>query len=828
MQRVRAIHGPWWKTALHCAALTLPALLLLEGTRLAWNISPNLPQILGSWAFIAIVLLVARAGRVVHGPTSSPVWPWPAVLMIGLGLSTMAISIAWQSTWASWVWLGAWMAFLLQLSDVFSAIALRPLRWASYLVLAAYAGGFPVLVGQLQGRFSDEEFFVAIQAGVLSALWLLLRLPFLHACRQSNNLEPPSGLAIKRSYVTVWLVLLGTVLCIITPRSYQNSFYAREAKLYGQITPTAPFLCNNSASTIKEAATRNGIVIFTRLLEAVAANPKKSTPEYGMLALGTGEERWAQAFRESLLREARTREYSRAAHSVKYIQREAALRAYYVPLMQKAFPGLFTDADQHEIREWFAAINRRAWTVEWVDWMYAMALGQWPLGPYENQENGAGLLALLIASNLEDPQVAGTNRTYLEQNPRGWQTRFRNTDDAFSYQLEWITNALFQTQYTGQLEARNRELSFEWMLLQALPDGRAPRYNHPGQPSLAGIAYLAALELNDPRYLWLADQALEVAALTGQNVYAQPGVERPVDFVAVPPDIGSCLIYGDSGLPTQTGPLAPDKIVFRDGWTPDSSYLLLNLRFSGWHRYKATNTVTLLTAQGVPLVHDFLEPQSYWWLPAGRSLLRDKRVPRENLSGLLISERGIRAVLYRLTGIGSNWAQDPPWHADVLDFEYGEELDWSHTRIVNWQGWHHDRFVYFYHNGGPIIVVDRASGPPNSDSTLVWHLFSEAETTTEKAERFPVGDSEHVMEFLMLPIPDDGQPTKEESLDLTSEGEQRIRLAYKPTTPGNLQVISIFLQGEWVGAEIRLVGSTTRPVLSVVRHDRQIEVPLYH
>ena len=234
------------------------------------------------------------------------------------------------------------------------------------------------------------------------------------------------------------------------------------------------------------------------------------------------------------------------------------------------------------------------------------------------------------------------------------------------YQPEWLTNALFQAGYTGQPANRNRELAFEWLLLQALPDGRAPQYNHPAQPSIAGIAYLAAVELGDPRYIWLADLALKTAAAQGQAVFAQPGAERSINLVGEPPDAGSCLLYGDSGLPTQVGPLAPDKIVFRDGWTPGAPYLLLNLRFSGWHRYKATNTINLLSFEN-PVVSDLLEHESFPWLPKGRSLLRDKRIPRENLSGLLISDRGIRTVLYSLTGIGSPWAQDPPWHADVID-----------------------------------------------------------------------------------------------------------------------------------------------------------------
>ena len=53
---------------------------------------------------------------------------------------------------------------------------------------------------------------------------------------------------------------------------------------------------------------------------------------------------------------------------------------------------------------------------------------------------------------------------------------------------------------------------------------------------------------------------------------------------------------------------------------------------------------------------------------------------------MAVPTRGIGAVLLTLTGIGSPWAQDPPWYADVVAFETGTELDWSHTRVRDWQG----------------------------------------------------------------------------------------------------------------------------------------------
>lgn len=815
-------HKSFIRVILARLGLCAPAFLLLEGSRFAWGLAFSWPGFLGRCGFVIALLLVAHVGRPSHVAGRRWVWPWPGVVTMALGVCAAFFSFRGYSVLAAWIWLGAWFVLLLQLGDIFHKITPWPIRWAVQLLLALYAGALPAVTGQLQGRFSDEEFFTAVQAGIVSLFWLLINLPFRSPIPQPiNSFTSIKGLGIRRYSVVILLVAVGGALGVATLHGYQRSFYAQSAALYDQISPETPFLCGKATSVVPG---ENGTVVFNRLLEALAANPRKGAPEYGMLAVGTGDKRWAQAFRESLLAEAAAEKFSQAANSVKYIQREAALRAYYVPLVRRAFPELFTDADSQKLAAWFAAINRRALTVEWVDWMYAAALARWPRGPYENQENGAGLLSLLMFTGLADPQLADANRTYLEQNPRGWLARFRNTDDAFIYQPEWITNAFFQASYTGQLADRNRKFSFDWLLLQTLPDGQAPQYNHPGRSSLAGIAYLGAVELADPRYLWLADQALQSAAALGQGIYAQPGAERPINLVAESPDVGSCLLFGDSGLPTQVGPLSPDKIVFRDGWAEDSSYLLLNLRFNGWHRYKASNAITLLSWQ-TPVVSDLLERKTFRWLPEGRSSLRDKRIPRENLNGLLIAEGGIRAVLYALTGIGSAWAQDPPWHADVMAFETGDTLDWSHSRIIDWQGWQHDRYVYFYHNRGPIIVADRASGPPNGQSALVWHLNWAGDALPGQSWRFPLGSDEQKMEFVIVPIPADVQSPGQ--LKLTADGENRFTIIYQPEALGTLQTVSLFLTDEWVGADARVIGSAVQPVLLLAHEGLVIQVPLY-
>jgi hypothetical protein len=720
------------------------------------------------------------------------VWPWLNVAVAAVGSVTTMVYVLSEATWAAWAVLISVYFLLLGLDSALTCGLSLPWRWAVRGLLALAGGFVPVAIVQIESHFADEEFFVVSQALALSLLWLLLlgAQTILHRSKRSSA---QSGVRLDRRWLSVFLLLLVLAGLGGTVRAYQRSFYPSDVPSYPRVSPETPFVCGEVE---RSPETFDGTEIFRRLLAQVEANPLKGPPEYGMLALGTRERRWASVFRETLLDEATRGLYTSPAHSVKSVQGEAALRAYYFPRVQAAFPGLFSGKDVAMLEDWFAAINRRALTVEWVDWMYALAFTKWPEGPYENQENGAGLLALLEAEELAPPDLSSANRDYLESNRRGWVARFRNTDDALVYQPEWINNAYFQSLYTGEVSRDNMHLSFEWLLAQALPDGSPLRYNHPGELSLAGVAYLGAEMLEDPRHLWLAEQALTDVEKDGEYLFAQPGVEGPVHLSGHSPSIGSCLLYGGSGLPNQIGPLAPDKLVFRDGWSESSPYLLLNLRFTGWHRYKASNTITLLY-QNTPLVADVLVGESADWLPEGRSLFRDKRIPRENLNGLLVERTGMSAILHALTGIGSQWAQDPPRYAQVVAFETGDELDWSHTRLVDWRGWQHDRRITFWHNRGPIVVMDEAAGPARRQAALMWRL-SDGETIGDRRVHLETGEGP--VEVLFVPTSSGGR------LDIARDDREDspLHVLYRAPTGGELTMATVFLPSSWVGAEAAL------------------------
>ena len=691
---------------------------LVAGTSFTWR------GLAARWALTACLLLASHCARPHRDGDSRVIWPWSGiVILIATGFAAI-FHVTGRANVAAGFAVASLYILLLGLERGLTSSGSTVSRWGARAFVTALGGAVPLILVQFQTRFSEEEFLVILEGLVLGIFTATLVL----AQTLLASLQPPRparhGVRIRRRWLGLALVLVtltGTAMAI---RAYQGSFYPLKVPGFDGVSRDSPFLCGTTQPDQQSYA---GAETFHRLLAQVAASPYAGTPEYGMLALGTGDRQWAEAFRESILAEAGEGRFTEPAHTVKSAQHEAALRIYYLSLVRDRHPDLFSPEEVELLQKWAADINRRALTVELVDWMYGLAFSKWPEGPYENQENGAGLLALLEAAELAAPDLSAANRDYLERNPRGWTARFRNTDDTLIYQPEWITNAYFQSLYTGESSADNLAWSFDWLLLQALPDGAPLGYNHPYQPSLAGIAYLGASLQQDPRLVWLAGRALDYATTHGTPLAAQPGVEQAILDEGQPPSLGSCLLYGDSGLPNQIGPLAPDKVVFRDGWSQDDTYLLLNLRFTGWHRYKATNTVSLVY-RNEPLASGVEQGRAFNWLPEGRSAFRDKRIPRENLNGLLIPRRGLDAMLYYLTGLGQPWAQDPPPYAEVIAFETSEDLDWSHTRLADWGGWQHDRWIYLYHQGGPLVVVDSAHGPANNHAALAWHLLSDGST----------------------------------------------------------------------------------------------------
>jgi len=663
--------------------------------------------------------------------------------------------------------------------------------WGVAAAMALFFGAAVLGTLQVMERFSEEEFFAAVQWALVSGWWLALYAAWRGAFHPREKLKKFSRCPLR----AVLFILLIACLLGFAPvmlKQYQASFYPRQTTTYMGINSEQPFLCGKVVNPAGDSVYESGKV-FQGIIEQVAANPVKTVTLLGMLSLASDDSQWKEAFHQGLLEEARQGSYTGPAGSVKYGQYETALRAYYFHEVNLENPDLFTAEEQQIILRWLAAVNRRSMTVEWVDWMYAAAFGEWPKGPYLNQENGAGLLALLESYGYADPELDEQNQAFLREHDIGWTQRFRNTDDSISYQSLWINNAIFQSLFHGTPQAEQVRKSYEWLLYQAVPDGSLYGYN-PSQVSLAAPAYLGAQLTGDGRLLWLAGRSLEYLQSRNLPIFDQPGLKAPVALSSDQPKTGSCLLFGDSGTPVKVGPLAPDKIVFRDGWNPDDRYLSLNLRFTGWHRYKATNSVISIY-QGEPLIVERTDSPATGWLPVGRSQFRDKRIPRENLNGLVIPRQGLSRLIFWLTGFGSPWAQDPPFYATVERFETGADMDVSVTQIA-WNGWTQVRSIYFVHDG-PTAVIDQVRGPANQSPGITWHAVVPANVEV-RGNSIDLGVSGKVE--MRLAAAGEGDLSYQRG---EIKGQPGMDILYMGQRGETMALATVFLDGEWLGAKVQ-------------------------
>jgi hypothetical protein len=336
------------------------------------------------------VLLGARYTRPEPVDRTRDLWPWPAVLTMFAGVLSAAVYARSGATWAAWLLIGVLNIVLLGLHSAFVKQGGLARRIASILFAMALAGLIPVCMLGIESGFADEEFFAALQVLALGVLWSLM-----WATRHlQSRCEPAplarSGLRCQRRWLIAGVLVLAAAVTGLAVRAYRHSFYPPAAPTFQGVAAAAPFVCDDESTAL---GSFDGAEVFKGLLAEVEANPQKGLPEYGMLAVGTGDPRWAQEFRGSLLAEAAAGRFTEPAHSMKSAQYLAALRAYYFTRVQAQYPDLFSGQELALLRDWFADINRRAMTVEWVDWLYALAFSKQPEGPYENQEIGAGLIA---------------------------------------------------------------------------------------------------------------------------------------------------------------------------------------------------------------------------------------------------------------------------------------------------------------------------------------------------------------------------------------------------------------------------------------------------
>jgi len=664
-----------------------------------------------------------------------------ALILIGLFLGLYFI----ENTIFSWVFLVLSFAIWIYMgSDFFYRLGKGPISKQIMSIIGAFIGGvaaaaFVCLAFVLRINFSIDEGYFILITFLMSLIGTTMGVNIITsvvarnlALKNKANLFSDNNLMPKK-WTIASVLLVFTLLLLITAFNYWETMGLTEvSKLQLEESNKDIFICSNLSP-------ENEINGFTynksEIVEFLENKPEKGIDMFAVLYLLSNNDKYAQEFKNTLLNEAKNQKFIGISGSVKAWQYEAMIRAYYYLLLTNKNPLLFNESENELILEWFKEINEQAFKISWVDYIYGFLFKKIPDGPYENQEIGAGLLAAL-SEILEEkyPEISERDIEYLNNFGVGWRGNFRNPDDGIVYhQHVWIKNAYMMAKYGGQNEyllSNNSRNSFEWILLQWPPNGISPAYNVPADHTPFDIMLMGAHLFQDGRYLWLAQRML-------RNEMENP--DRKIDYIvglhlwsenisSLKPNVGSCYIRGTTGIAQRPGPLKPDKIVFRNGWDNDSLYVLLNLRFSGWHSYKATNSIISLI-YGEPFVVEELPLKYHSWLPEGKGDFRDKKIDRTMLNGFQIQITGLESVIYTLTGFGSKWCQDPPRFAEVLFFDSTPTADFSKTRISNWHGWTHHRVSVLVKdkNNPYFIVFDHAEGQERRKVGVSWHLKGNVE-----------------------------------------------------------------------------------------------------
>jgi len=625
--------------------------------------------------------------------------------------------------------------FILIGSNLFSRSNLVFLNNVKSIVGAAIGGGtagiFIAMIYVLKINFSIDEgffllttsslvFFGIIIGGVIFTsitIWNLITKKELKLFSKNQILSFKNKIGI--------VLLIGMILFGITSFKYWDTLNLNdETVLFTQENNQLFYECgkiNNQNETRSFAYNKEMLIKYLK------DRPEQNIDILFYLYYLSDNDDYGLKFKELLLDEVKNKKFIGISNSVKAWQFQAMHRAYYYDLLIEKNNQFFTPEENELILDWFREINEHAYKITWVSYAYGFINKKLPEGPYENQEIGIGLLSIL-SEILKDkyPELAKRNLEYVDKYGIGWKYNFRNPDDQIVYaQQTWQKNAFMMAKYGGHeeyLRGENSKASFEWVMLQWPPNGMAPAYDVPVDWTPFDTMILGSYLHEDGRYLWVAEKMLEkelenedrkIDLILGlENFDNIPYVQKP--------DTGSCYIEGTIGTGLQPKGLMPDKIVLRDGWNEDSLYALLNMRFSGWHSYKATNSFISIM-YGEPFVVEKLDLERHDWLPKGKADHRDKKIERSELNGFILETKGLEEIVNKITGHGSSWHQDPPKFAEKSFMYTTENADFIKTKISDWHGWEHNRISILVKDGY-IVVLDNAHGNDSRTVGITWNL----------------------------------------------------------------------------------------------------------
>lgn len=110
-------------------------------------------------------------------------------------------------------------------------------RFVIEAIFAIAGGALPVLIGQFETRFSDEEFFILFEIIELAIFWIILRQitrwwPF-------SPVRSQSGFTFRRHQPALILAILAVIGIFFVIHTYQHSLFTPYTPDYPGISKMA-------------------------------------------------------------------------------------------------------------------------------------------------------------------------------------------------------------------------------------------------------------------------------------------------------------------------------------------------------------------------------------------------------------------------------------------------------------------------------------------------------------------------------------------------------------------------------------------------------------
>lgn len=301
-------------------------------------------------------------------------------------------------------------------------------------------------------------------------------------------------------------------------------------------------------------------------------------------------------------------------------------------------------------------------------------------------------------------------------------------EDATVYHPVWLMALYSYAEAARKPELFNSPLTkyyLQYFTKLIGPNGTVPEFGDAGWTAgLEGLRFVAIFEkgaavYKDPEMKWAARVIFEMARKA-----------RPVIGVAEAYYLTDAYRWADERLePKQPTSLSQEvledvigkKIVFRDGWDENSTYLLLNYRDEGdggWlhreflrqtisveeekmhHGHADENSIPLLMSKGSVLLHDADYRND---LPSGKYGAWRQDYFHNRIVARLNKRDKHQSLLEFLQNSGAY----RPVRTQKIDFLNLREVDMSRTRLIDDQlGYQWDRIITYIKEENVFVVVD--------------------------------------------------------------------------------------------------------------------------